>query len=43
LPAVRLAQVGFISKEEAEDFLKEAIHHGYRISQKLIKGMFRDK
>jgi predicted nucleic acid-binding protein len=31
---------GFISKEEAEDFLKEAMHHGYRISQKLIEGMF---
>jgi len=31
---------GFISKEEAEDFLKEAMHHSYRISQKLIEGMF---
>jgi len=31
---------GFISKEEADSFLKIAMEHGYRINQKLIDGMF---
>jgi predicted nucleic acid-binding protein len=31
---------GFLSKEEAKEFLDDALAHGYRISQKLIDGMF---
>ena len=30
---------GFISKEEAENFLGDALVHGYRISEKLIEEM----
>lgn len=30
----------FISLEEAREFLDDALVHGYRISQKLIDGMF---
>lgn len=30
---------GFISKEEAESFLGDALVHGYRISEKLIEEM----
>ena len=30
---------GFISKEEAESFLGDALIHGYRISEKLIEEM----
>jgi predicted nucleic acid-binding protein len=30
----------FISLEEAREFLDDALLHGYRISQKLIDGMF---
>ena len=32
---------GFISKEEAKEFLDEALAHGYRISKSLIDEMFR--
>lgn len=31
---------GFLSKDEAKEFLGDALAHGYRISQKLIDGMF---
>jgi len=33
-------QKGFITKEEADRFLSDALEHGYRISRKLIKQMF---
>lgn len=32
---------GFISKEEAQEFLDEALAHGYRISKHLIESMFQ--
>lgn len=32
---------GFISKEEAKEFLDEALAHGYRISKHLIESMFQ--
>lgn len=31
----------FLTKEEAEEFLDAALSHGYRISPKLIEGMFQ--
>ena len=31
---------GFLSRDEAKNFLDDALAHGYRISQKLINGMF---
>ena len=31
---------GFLSRDEAKDFLDDALAHGYRISQKLINGVF---
>jgi predicted nucleic acid-binding protein len=33
-------QRGFISREEAELFLSDALEHGYRINRKLIEQMF---
>jgi len=31
---------GFLSRNEAKQFLDEALHHGYRINSKLIETMF---
>ena len=31
---------GFLSRNEAKQFLDEALHHGYRINTKLIETMF---
>jgi predicted nucleic acid-binding protein len=33
---------GFLSKEEAKEFLEDAIAHGYRINQNLINKMFSE-
>lgn len=33
-------QKGFLTQTEAQTFLKDAVSHGYRISQKLIDEMF---
>ena len=33
-------QKGFLSQTEAQTFLKDAVSHGYRISQQLIDEMF---
>ena len=34
-------QKGFLTQTEAQTFLKDAVSHGYRISQQLIRDMFK--